>query len=326
MTHKDKEPMAHDNQSRINEAARFINNGGLVAMPTETVYGLAADATEDASVARIFEAKGRPTFNPLIVHVANLAMAAQYAEISPLAKKLADAFWPGALTLVLPRRADCNLSLLVSAGLDTIALRAPNHPVAQALIAKAGRPLAAPSANRSGGISSTEANHVRQSLGSAVDMILDDGPCSVGVESTIVKIDDDTATLLRPGGVARQDIEALIGAPLSAAPHSDKPEAPGMLTSHYAPAALLRLNASTPKENEAFLGFGAAAVEAPFALNLSAKGDLREAAANLFAHLRKLDDICSKHGLSGIAAASIPTDGLGEAINDRLTRAAAPKS
>lgn len=309
----------------IAEAGALIRKGGLVAIPTETVYGLAADATDDSAVARIFEAKGRPRFNPLIAHLADRAMAAKYADISPLAEKLIDAFWPGALTLVLPRRADCGLSLLVSAGLDTVALRAPNHPAAQALIAAAGRPLAAPSANRSGSVSPTQADHVRQSLGDAVDLVLDGGPCSVGVESTIVKVDGDRAVLLRPGGVARADIEAVVGAPLEAAPTTDKPEAPGMLTSHYAPAAPLRLNAARPNENEAFLGFGENAGDGEAALNLSPAGDLREAAANLFAYMRRLDALCAEHGLAGIAAAHIPSTGLGEAINDRLTRAAAPR-
>ena len=314
----------------IDAAAGVIRAGGLVAMPTETVYGLAANACDDNAVARIFEAKGRPRFNPLIVHVAGLDMTARYAEISPLAEKLAAAFWPGALTLVLPRRpaqnADCPLSLLVSAGLDTVALRAPNHPVAQNLIAATGRPLAAPSANRSGTVSPTQAAHVRQSLGDAVEMILDGGSCSVGVESTIVKVDGDQAILLRPGGIARAEIEAVISAPLADAPKSAKPDAPGMLTSHYAPAARLRLDAAAPLEGEAFLGFGALADDGPYALNLSPAGNLREAAANLFAHMRKLDALCAAHGLSGIAAAPIPTEGLGEAINDRLARAAAPKS
>lgn len=326
MTHKDKTAMAKVSQDRIDEAARLIKRTGIVAMPTETVYGLAADATNDESVARIFEAKGRPQFNPLIAHVADLAMARRYAEISSLAEKLADAFWPGPLTLVLPRRSDCKLSLLVSAGLNTVALRAPNHPAAQALIAAVGRPLAAPSANRSGSISSTTAEHVRQSLGNAVDMILDAGPCSVGVESTIVKIDGDEAVLLRPGGIARKQIEDCIGAPLKTAAQTHRPEAPGMLTSHYAPSVSVRLNASAPKEDEAFLGFGDAAADQPHSLNLSPKGDLREAAANLFAYLRKLDEICAAHSLSGIAAGAIPSEGLGEAINDRLTRAAAPRT
>lgn len=317
--------MTNTTATDIAAAAAVIRAGGLVAMPTETVYGLAANACDDEAVARIFEAKGRPRFNPLIVHVAGLDMAAQYAEITPLAEKLAAAFWPGALTLVLPRRTDCPLSLLVSAGLDTVALRAPNHPVAQTLIAATGGALAAPSANRSGTVSPTQADHVRQSLGDAVEMILDGGPCSVGVESTIVKVDGDQAILLRPGGIARADIEAVIGAPIAAAPESAKPEAPGMLTSHYAPAARLRLDASTPMEGEAFLGFGELSGDGPCALNLSPTGNLREAAANLFAYMRKLDALCAAHGLSGIAAAPVPHEGLGEAVNDRLARAAAPR-
>ena len=321
--------MSDPDENLIADAAALIRKGGLVAMPTETVYGLAADAGDDDAVARIFEAKGRPRFNPLIAHVANRAMAARYAEITPLAERLIDAFWPGALTLVLPRRADCALSLLVSAGLDTVALRAPNHPIAQRLIAAADRPLAAPSANRSGTVSPTRADHVRQSLGNAADMILDGGPCSVGVESTIVKVDGDAAVLLRPGGIARAEIEAVVGAPLAAPARTAKPEAPGMLTSHYAPAAPLRLNAAAPRTGEAFLGFGAVAGDragdASYALNLSPAGNLREAAANLFAYMRRLDALCAAHGLAGIAAAPVPPEGLGEAINDRLTRAAAPR-
>ncbi len=313
-------------EAPIGAAAAAIRAGRLVAMPTETVYGLAADACNDDAVARIFEAKGRPRFNPLIVHVADAAMAARYAAFSPMAERLAGAFWPGPLTLVLPRRAGTGLSFLVSAGLDTVALRAPDHAIAQALIKASGRPLAAPSANRSGSVSPTAAAHVRQSLGDAVDIVLDGGPCSVGVESTIVKIEGARATLLRPGGIARAGIEAVIGAPLAAAHASPRPQAPGMLTSHYAPAAALRLNAQAPAANEAFLGFGAVSADGPHALNLSPGGDMREAAANLFAHLRRLDALCAARGISGIAAAPVPAHGLGEAINDRLARAAAPRN
>lgn len=309
----------------IDEAAAIIDRGGLVAIPTETVYGLAADATNDKAVARIYEAKGRPQFNPLIIHVAGPEMAQRYVSFSPLAEKLSDAFWPGPLTLVLPRRPDSTLSLLVSAGLETVAVRAPNHPIAQALIRKADRPLAAPSANRSGSISPTTAQHVRESLGARVDLILDGGPCPVGLESTIVKVDGDHAVLLRPGGVARENIERVTGAPLKIQKSSDRPEAPGMLASHYAPNAKLRLNADAPASNEAFLAFGTAPAH-PHRLNLSEAGDLTEAAANLFAHLRALDAICAEYGLKGIAAASVPHEGLGEAINDRLARAAAPRN
>ncbi len=310
----------------IDKAASIILNGGLVAMPTETVYGLAADATNDRAVARVFEAKGRPQFNPLIMHVANIEMAERYVHFPSLAEKLAKAFWPGALTLVLPRRAECAASLLVSAGLNTIAVRMPNHKIAQDLIKVVDRPLAAPSANRSGSISPTQAKHVRDSLSDKVDMILDGGASSIGVESTIVKIDGENATILRPGGIARDDIESILGKPLIAAPSSEsQPEAPGMLPSHYAPRARLRLNVAAPKPDEAYLEFGPTKLSTPYTLNLSKSGDLREAAANLFAHLHALDDICSPHNLTGIAASPIPMDGLGEAINDRLTRAAAPR-
>ncbi len=309
----------------IERAASQILAGELVAIPTETVYGLAADATSDRAVAKVFEAKGRPAFNPLIIHVTGLEMARRYAAFSPLAEKLAAAFWPGPLTLVLPRKKDCGLSLLVSAGLDAIALRAPNSVIARQLIEMCDRPLAAPSANRSGSISPTTAEHVRDSLGDRIRFILDGGPCRVGVESTIVKIDGDRAILLRPGGTPRDEIERLIGKTLEA-PAGGKVEAPGMMASHYAPSAPLRLNAEAPREGEAFLGFGAVAASGDAALNLSEKGDLVEAAANLFSHLRRLDALCAEKKLSGIAAAPIPMEGLGEAINDRLARAAAPKT
>ena len=322
----------------IQNAAAIVRAGGLVAMPTETVYGLAADATNDKAVARIFEAKGRPQFNPLIIHVASAEMAKRYVEVSPLAEKLMAEFWPGPLTLVLPRtqpplipahagtqkaEAGSEISLLVSAGLDTIAVRMPRHDIARALIEAAGRPLAAPSANRSGTISPTRAEHVADSLGGKVDMILDGGPSPVGVESAIVKIEGETATLLRPGGIAREGIERVLGRKLEAA--TGGIEAPGMMTSHYAPDAKLRLNACDQKAGEAFLGFGKIAGQGPAALNLSERGDPAEAAANLFAHLRALDRLAGTHGLKTIAVAPVPMEGLGEAINDRLARAAAPR-
>jgi len=306
------------------EAAAILAKGGLIAMPTETVYGLAADATNDKAVARIFEAKGRPQFNPLIVHVADADMAARYVEFPPVAETLAAAFWPGPLTLVLPRKTDSAISLLASAGLDTLGVRAPNHDIAQSLINAVGGPLAAPSANLSGTISPTLAKHVQEGLGDKIDMILDGGPCLVGVESTIVKIEGDAVYLLRPGGVAREAIEQVIGARLVEAPHTDNPQAPGMLASHYATRAPLRLNAATPEPDEAFLAFGKVSAEGPYMLNLSPSGDATEAAANLFAYLHALDRMTATHGLKGIAAATIPTQGLGEAINDRLARAAAP--
>lgn len=308
----------------IRRAADIIASGGLVAMPTETVYGLAADATNDRAVARIFEAKGRPRINPLIVHVSDLDMAKRFVVLGPLAEQLAGAFWPGALTLVLARRPDCAISLLASAGLDTLAVRAPDNAIAQALIKTANRPLAAPSANRSGAVSPTRAEHVRESLGDRVDYILDGGPCPVGVESTIVKLENENVILLRPGGVGAEEIERVLGRSVERAKSSAPVEAPGMLASHYAPNARLRLNAARPEANEAYLAFGAAPAN-PRALNLSARGDLKEAAANLFAHLRSLDRMCTEHGLSGIAVAPIPAEGLGEAINDRLARAAAPR-
>jgi L-threonylcarbamoyladenylate synthase len=306
----------------INQAADIMRAGGLVAMPTETVYGLAADATNDRAVARVFEAKGRPRFNPLIIHVDSLAAAERHAEFFPLARRLAAEFWPGPLTLVLPRKADSPISWLATAGLATVALRAPAHDIAQALLKSAGRPLAAPSANPSGSLSPTRAQHVRDGLGDAVDMILDGGPSPVGVESTVVKVDGDALILLRPGGLAVADIERAAGRRLRPVARGAGVEAPGMLVSHYAPQAPLRINAQAPRADEAFLAFGATP-DHPHTLNLSVGGDLREAAANLFSHLRALDRQCAESGLAGIAAAPVPADGLGEAINDRLMRAAA---
>ncbi|HWC64112.1 MAG TPA: L-threonylcarbamoyladenylate synthase [Rhizomicrobium sp.] len=300
----------------VGKAARLLAAGRLVAFPTETVYGLGADASNGEAVAGIFAAKGRPRFNPLIVHVASLEEAQKHGEFSPLARKLAERFWPGALTLVLPRRADSKLSLLVSAGLDTVALRLPSHAVARALLGAFGGPIAAPSANASGEVSPTTALHVAESLGGKVDMILDGGPAMLGLESTVIGFDDDgKSILLRPGAISRQDIEAVTG-PL--ARPDDKIRAPGQLESHYAPRARLRLNAVTAKPGEALLGFG----DAPGAkLNLSPRGDLKEAAANLFAMLRELDKTAT-----AIAVSPIPATGLGEAINDRLRRAAAPRT
>jgi L-threonylcarbamoyladenylate synthase len=303
------------NAEAIAQAARILAEGGLVAFPTETVYGLGADASNGEAVAAIFAAKGRPRFNPLIVHAENLEQAETHAEFSPAARTLARAFWPGALTLVLPRRADSNLSHLVSAGLDTVALRAPSHPIARDLLAACHRPVAAPSANLSGKVSATTAAHVEEGLGGVVDFILDGGPSILGLESTVIGFDGDKATLLRPGAVAREEIEAITG-PLAAT--DDKIRSPGQLESHYAPRAALRLNAQQARDGEVLLGFG----EAPGAhLNLSPRGDLKEAAANLFAMLRTLDKIGP-----AIAVSPIPQSGLGEAINDRLSRATAPRN
>lgn len=301
----------------ISDAARILCEGGLVAFPTETVYGLGADATNDMAVARIFAAKGRPRFNPLIVHVADPAAAQALVEFREPARALAAAFWPGALTLVLPRRADCKLSLLVSAGLDTVAVRVPSNSVAAQLLRAAGRPIAAPSANASGTLSPTAAAHVARDLGA--DLILDGGPTAHGIESTVIGFEDGRPVMLRPGAVAREAIEAVCG-PLQA-PSAGQHGSPGRLPGHYAPRAALRLDARDARDGEALLAFGPDAPPAATARNLSAGGDLIEAAANLFAMLRALD----AGGAATIAVMPIPAHGLGEAINDRLRRAAAPR-
>ena len=309
------------------EAARVLTAGGLVAFATETVYGLGADATNGAAVARLYAAKGRPRFNPLIVHVADPAAAQRLGRFDAAASALAAAFWPGPLTLVLPKTQDCPVAELATAGLDTIAVRLPDHPVARALIAAAGRPLVAPSANRSGHVSPTTAAHVAADLGGRIDLILDAGPTPVGIESTIVACTSAQPVLLRPGGVARAAIEQELGRPLGEVTqaHADAPQAPGMLASHYAPATRLRLDAQNVEPHEALLAFGPnlppGAANAMAAVNLSPAGDLIEAAANLFAHLRTLDSA----GARAIAVMPVPREGLGEAINDRLARAAAPR-
>ena len=298
----------------IAEAARLLRSGGLVAFPTETVYGLGADATNGQAVAAIFAAKGRPLFNPLIVHVADIEEARRHVELSPRAQALAEKFWPGPLTLVLPRRKNSPLSLLVSAGLDSVALRAPSHPAAIALLRATGRPVAGPSANLSGQVTATMAAHVADSLGGKVDLILDAGSATLGIESTVIGFDDDRPLLLRPGAVPREEIQDLVG-PLGAP--GNLIQSPGQLASHYAPRAGLRLNAGEIESGEVLLGFG----DAPRAkLNLSPSGDLHEAAANLFAMLRELDKVATR-----IAVSPIPDKGIGEAINDRLRRAAAPR-
>lgn len=308
----------------VEAAAEALRAGKLVALPTETVYGLGADATNDAAVAAIFEAKGRPSFNPLIVHVLDVEQGRKYGEFNRLALKLADAFLPGALTLVVPRVDGCAISHLATAGLDTVALRMPAHPVARALLRAAGIPIAAPSANKSGKVSPTTADHVRQQLGGEVEIILDGGSCSVGVESTIVACIGDDPVLLRPGGITRAEIETVIGRRLRdpEAQAGDAPTAPGQLQSHYAPRARLRLGATDVRPGEALLAFGPdlPATDGPV-LNLSEAGNVREAAANLFAHLRELDE----SGAETIAVMPVPEEGLGEAINDRLKRAAAER-
>ncbi len=308
----------------VASAAAHLRSGRLVAFPTETVYGLGADARNGRAVAAIFEAKGRPHFNPLIVHVANLTAAEGLAEISHQARRLADAFWPGPLTLVLPLRPGSGLSDLVTAGLGTVAIRVPAHPIAHALLEAFGGPVAAPSANPSGKLSPTTAAHVIEGLGDRIAAVLDAGPCDVGVESTILGWKGDRPVLLRPGGQAVEALEEALGVRISGgALDAAKPSAPGQLLSHYAPEAALRLEAERPEAGEAWLGFGAGpvGVSSP-ALNLSPSGDLREAAANLFAYLRELDG----SGCARIAVAPIPRTGLGLAIADRLARAAAPRN
>jgi L-threonylcarbamoyladenylate synthase len=310
----------------IADAARFLRQGGLVAFPTETVYGLGADATNDLAVAAVFSTKGRPTFNPLIMHVPSLAVAERFGAFDARAKALVAAFWPGPLTLVVPRSADCPVSHLATAGLQSIALRCPAHPVALQLIAQARSPIAAPSANRSGHVSPTTAVHVEADLGPLLDVILDGGPCEVGLESTIIDATGAVITILRPGAITAADLEAVIGAPvrieIKAKDAADAPLAPGQLESHYAPRAAVRLNAAAPREGEAFLSFGpTGAVTGPHR-SLSARADLLEAAANLFAALRDLDAL----GVASIAVMPIPHEGLGLAINDRLQRAAAPRA
>ena len=308
----------------ISVAAEHIRDGRLVAFPTETVYGLGGDATNGKAVAAIFEAKGRPRFNPLIVHVADIVNAKTHADFTPLAIRLAEAFWPGALTLVLKRRAESDLCDLVSAGLGTIAIRVPDHPIAQSLLKAAGRPLAAPSANRSGRVSPTQAEHVQTDLGEQIGLILDGGATAHGLESTIVDATGERPILLRTGAVPAETIEAVLGQSISRAVDADdKPQSPGQLASHYAPDADVGLGATDGHEGEALLAFGdkVPATAGPM-INLSATGDLIEAAANLFAALRALDQT----GIKKIAVMPIPEQGLGEAINDRLRRAAAPRS
>ncbi len=304
------------NEQSIAAAATALNEGGLVAFPTETVYGLGADATSDGAVAAVFAAKGRPRFNPLIIHFADADAARRAVIFNDHADTLAKALWPGALTLVLPRTKDCPVSLLASAGLDTLAVRVPDHQVAHEFLKACGSPVAAPSANPSGRVSPTTANHVLESLGEAVTMILDGGPCAVGLESTVVDVSGEAPALLRTGGITQGAIEALIGPLLVAGCDDAAPKSPGMMSRHYAPSIPIRINAETANPGEALLGFGPNAPRR--SPNLSRSGDLNEAAANLFAMIRMLD----QPGMSGIAVMKIPDTGLGIAINDRLRRAA----
>ena len=307
----------------IEEAARLLRGGALVAFPTETVYGLGGDATNGRAVAAIFAAKGRPRFNPLISHLADAEAAAEFAEFDSRAREVAARFWPGPLTLVLPRRKNCRIALLAGAGLDTVALRVPAHPIAHALLAAAGRPIAAPSANRSGRISPTLAAHVRAELGERIAAILDGGACAIGLESTVLDLTGQRPVLLRPGGIAIETLSAVLGAVDRPDPGpADAPRGPGMLESHYAPSLPLRLEATAPHPGEAVLAFGGDPAPGFAEIGwLSRSGDLAEAAANLFAALRALD----RPEFAGIAVMPIPERGLGAAINDRLRRAAAPR-
>lgn len=316
--------IATDPASARRTAVATLDRGELVAIPTETVYGLAADATNGAAVARIFEAKGRPRFNPLICHMADLAMAERHVAFDPVSRKLAERFWPGPLTLVLPIKPDSTIAALATAGLDTLAVRVPAG-FAGGLIASLDRPLAAPSANTSGKLSPTRAEHVADDLGGRVSLILDGGPCSVGLESTIVKVEESGLTLLRPGGLCAEEIEAATGTTLRRRKAGSAIEAPGMMASHYAPAARVRVEAVRVAPGEALVNFGGqripGAESACVIHDLSATGDLVEAAAALFDTLKRADSA----GASVIAVAPIPTTGLGEAINNRLSRAAAPR-
>jgi L-threonylcarbamoyladenylate synthase len=315
-------------ESGIVRAVRVLAAGGLVAFPTETVYGLGADATKGEAVARLYEAKGRPCFNPLIAHVTDIGAAQTLGRFNSAAERLAAAFWPGPLTLVLPRRADCPVAELATAGLDTIAVRVPDHPVARRILEAFGRPVVAPSANRSGHVSPTTARHVLADLDGRIELIVDGGPTPMGIESTIVACLAEPR-LLRPGALSRAAIADIV--PLTIQDQSTEavavddgaPIAPGQLVSHYAPRARLRLDAASVNAGEALLAFGGGAIpgaeRATHALNLSPRGDLIEAAANLFSHLRALD----ARGATTIAVMPVPRTGLGEAINDRLRRAAA---
>ncbi len=302
----------------IAEAAGLLAAGELVAFPTETVYGLGGDARDDRAVAKIYEAKGRPSFNPLIVHLPDLDAVERIAEVGPKARTLAQAFWPGPLTLVLPLRDGAGISPLVTAGLGTVAVRVPAHPLAQQLLRAFGGPLAAPSANPSGRVSPTRAEHVLDGLTGRIAAVLDGGACAVGLESTIVLADPDPV-LLRPGGVPVEALAAALGESLATGGDAGKPTSPGQLVSHYAPEAALRLDATEALEGEVLVGFGPVAG----VLSLSRSGDLVEAAASLFQTLREADHLAGPKGR--IAFAPVPERGLGRAINDRLRRAAAPR-
>ncbi|MCZ7891242.1 L-threonylcarbamoyladenylate synthase [Agrobacterium salinitolerans] len=316
----------HERETALQASVAELAAGQPIALPTETVYGLAADATNPAAITRIYETKGRPQFNPLICHMVDIAMAERYAVFDPISLKLAKAFWPGPLTLVLPLKAGSDIHSLATAGLDTVGIRVPQG-FAGDLIRRFDRPLAAPSANSSGKISPTSAAHVEADLGQKINLILDGGAATVGVESTIVKVEEDgRVRLLRPGGVVTEDIERVAGKNLERPKKAAAAiEAPGMLASHYAPGAAVRLHATSVRPDEALIRFGGVAIAgeemARAVLDLSPSGDLAEAAANLFDYLKAAD----ASGADMIAITAIPTHGLGEAINDRLSRAAAPR-
>ncbi|MGD9477260.1 L-threonylcarbamoyladenylate synthase [Shinella sp. G-2] len=313
-----------DETAALTRACEALDRGVPVAIPTETVYGLAADATNPQAIARIYEMKGRPRFNPLICHMADLAMAERHAIFDPLSRTIAEAFWPGPLTLVLPIRPESAIHPLARAGLDTVGIRVPTG-IASDLLSAFGRPLAAPSANTSGRISPTTARHVAEDFGAKLELVLDGGPATVGLESTIVKVEGETIRLLRPGGLDAAEIERITGRPVIRKEAGAAIEAPGMLASHYAPDAPVRLGASDVRPGEVLIRFGGKALpgeaEAALVLDLSPAGDLAEAATNLFGYMKQADAT----GASSIAFSQIPMTGLGEAINDRLQRAAAPR-
>jgi L-threonylcarbamoyladenylate synthase len=318
--------LLHADEAGIARAAALLCGGGLVAFGTETVYGLGADATNAHAVAGIFAAKGRPRFNPLICHYPDAGAAFAHVVADNAARRLADALWPGPLTLVLPRRADCPVALLTGAGLDTLAVRVPASATALALLRAVARPVAAPSANRSGRISPTDVAHVLAELEGRIDAVLDSGPCPVGVESTVLDLSGAQPVLLRPGGVTVEAIEAVIGPTARRVAEGGAVRSPGLLASHYAPELRVRLDAHELNPDEALLAFGPALRHAAVVFNLSERGDLTEAASRLFQGLRWLDAEAPHHGLARIAAMPVPESGLGLAINDRLRRAAAPRA
>ena len=317
--------LLHASRDGIGRAATLLREGALVAFATETVYGLGTDATNDSAVAAVFVAKDRPRFNPLICHYPDADTALDDVIVSAVARRVARAFWPGPLTLVLPRASRCSVSLLTNSGLETLALRVPAHDVARSLLQQVGRPVAAPSANRSGRVSPTTAQHVQAELGGRIAAILDCGPCDVGVESTVLDLCFAQPKLLRAGGATIEAIENLIGPVGSCSGAAKSIRSPGMLASHYAPGLPLRMDATELGKGEALLAFGAPLPGASLVFSLSDRGDLIEAASRLFAGLRMLDEHAPTLGLTGIAAMPVPDHGIGRAINDRLRRASAPR-